>query len=72
MLLRKGGPSKRVDILIMRSIMADVSRCFNNKSIKFPLSVIFSSVLRQLNWYVYQSYKLVIEQSINKSQKSYI
>lgn len=49
MLLRKGGPSKSVDILIMRSIMADVSRCFSNKSIKFPLSATFSSVLRQLN-----------------------
>ncbi|KAE9532310.1 hypothetical protein AGLY_009933, partial [Aphis glycines] len=42
MLLLKGGPSKSVDIFIMRSIIADVSRCFNNKSIKFPLSVTFS------------------------------
>lgn len=49
MLLLKGGPSKSVDILIMRSIMADVSRCFNNKSIKFPLSDTFSRALRQLN-----------------------
>lgn len=49
MLLRKGGPSKSVDILMMRSIMADVSMCFNNKSIKFPLSVTFSSAFRQLN-----------------------
>lgn len=49
MLLLKGGPSKSVDILIMRSIMADVSRCFNNKSIKFPLSATFSNALRQLN-----------------------
>lgn len=49
MLLRKGGPSKRVDILIMRSIIADVSRCLSSKSIKFPLSVTFSSALRQLN-----------------------
>lgn len=48
-LLRKGGPSKRVDILIMRSIIADVSRCLSNKSIKFPLHVTFSSALRQLN-----------------------
>lgn len=49
MLLLKGGPSKSVDIFIMRSIMADVSRCFSNKSIKFPLSATFSSALRQLN-----------------------
>jgi len=56
MLLRKGGPSKSVDILIMRSIIADVSKCFSNKSIKLPLFVTFSSALRQLNWYVYQSY----------------
>lgn len=67
MLLRNGGPSKRVDILIMRSIMADVSRCFINKSIKFPLSATFSSVLRQLNWYVYQSYNLIVKQSQKKA-----
>lgn len=49
MLLRRGGPSKSVDILMMRSIIADVSRCFNNKSIKLPLSDTFSRALRQLN-----------------------
>lgn len=61
MLLLKGGPSKSVDIFIMRSIMADVSRCLSNKSIKFPLSETFSSALRQLNWYVYQSYIFEIQ-----------
>lgn len=61
MLLRKGGPSKSVDILIMRSIMADVSKCFSNKSIKFPLFDTFSRALRQLNWYVYQSYIVIIK-----------
>lgn len=61
MLHRKEGPSKSVDILIMRSIMADVSRCFNNKSIKLPLSATLSNALRQLNWYVYQSYIIIIK-----------
>lgn len=49
MLLRKGGPSNSVDIFIMRSIIADVSRCLSNKSIKLPLLDTFSRALRQLN-----------------------
>lgn len=49
MLLRKEGPSKSVDILIMRSIIADVSKCFINKSMKFPLLATFSRALRQVN-----------------------